>query len=182
MRRFQEIGRAARNLLSRGGMDLLPLAALALLAAAGACVIPLPYDEDDPVGGGNHIPVIKQSVPSMPGPYTLRLSAEPEPFSIDVVDKDVDDTIFVRVFRNYRDDLPSPAWVNLSEPPSGSVLRTILLPTNTWCNGAALDTPHYFTVTVADRPFDADHVPPLYKAVTEPGESSDRLWVLVCSE
>lgn len=180
---FHGVGPRARNLLGLPRVGLLPLALVAALAlGAAACVVPLPYEEA-PDGAVNYPPLIKDSNPSMPGPVRLAIGAEPPLFTIDVEDKDLGDTLFVRVFRDYstapeppRNDLP-----RANDPNSGSSLRTIELQTNTWCTNAVPNVNLVFDVVVADRPFLEDlSIKPVYRAVPKGAESSIRSWVIEC--
>ncbi|MBI4508328.1 MAG: hypothetical protein HY698_01750 [Deltaproteobacteria bacterium] len=164
----------------------LGLACLAL--TSGACVIPLPYEDPVPDGGANYPPLIVASTVKIPGPLLLTLGPDGRPsldsISITVQDRDVEDTIYARVFRDYNFDQPTPPYVSTekaSTPGSTSIARTLSLPTNTWCNTAMQDVPLVFDVVVADRKFDENPtVKPAYRAVTAGGEFSVGSWVVTC--
>src|SRR5262245_57884326 len=80
------------------------------LSLLGACVIPLPIDVAVQDGGAaNSPPAIVGSTPDMPGgDIMLLIGGGPSPpvFSVSVVDVDLGDTLYARVFRDY-DDSPS---------------------------------------------------------------------------
>jgi hypothetical protein len=182
--------RAARNLLETRAM-LVGLALLAPLTASvvgTGCVVPLPYEaEDSDAGPRNYPPIITAAIPSMPGPHTLDAVQQATPFTIDVKDADLEDTICVRVFRDYDADNALPPLFQrcfTNDPVTGEEERTLELQTTTWCNGgASAEGQHYFQVVVADTVFldDITATPP-YQAIS-PDSGKDKqqaIWVLIC--
>lgn len=159
--------------------SLLGLRAMVLFAAAG-CVVPLPYEEAQDGGtAANYPPVIRSATPSMPGPLLI-VRNTPQTYTVDIKDNDLDDTLYVRVFRDYQEQPGSPIEFPTATP-SGSAIRTVSIRNNFFCNGAADGESLYFDVVVTDRPFIADTtVEPPYRAIEEGAEFSVRSWIAVC--
>ena len=65
-----------------------------------------------------------------------------------------------------------------NDPAGNEPVRTVTLPTNLWCQGAATDTNLVFDVVVADRAFKDQTVTPTNRATD--GEWTVRSWVGVC--
>ena len=147
------------------------------------CVLPLPY-EVNPDGPSNSPPVIRSSNPAMPGPVTFSASA-PQIFSIEVEDLDVTDTLYVRVFRNYQLGAPTPPVYRSqkgNDPQTGTVLRSLTLPTHTFCAGE--NTPGltlYFQILIADRDFLDDAQSPAFLALPDDAQSTSGYWFGTCT-
>lgn len=157
--------------------------ATAAVVVLPGCVVPIPGDELGRDGGVNSPPVIVSSVPSMPfeagGP--IDVNALPPQVTIDVKDIDVDDRIWVRVFRDYESNPFQIVEERAQVPPSGGPVRPgITLDTAGWCTLAPNGQNIVFDVVVADQPFLDDDTEPFKRATT--GESSVRSWIGVCSE
>lgn len=154
-------------------------AVLCLLGAVlGACVVPLPYEVEQDAAPPNYTPVIVAATPPMPGPHVY----DPQMlYTIDVKDQDIDQTIWVRVFRNYSASAALPPLSEATGQPTGKEIRTIELQTQTFCNGAPDGIDLLFDVVVADQPFSTDlSKAPVYQYVEPPGEKSIRTWALRC--
>lgn len=152
-------------------------------AVATGCVVPLPYpDESTDAAVGGYPPVIRAGTPPLGEPTTISRAAEPPTFTLDVEDRDIDDTIYLRVFRNYNPDDPTPQLRDSPYPPGGEALRTLEVSTIAWCPESAGDLDKaIFEVVVADRPFDTNPTPPLYRAVTGGGDFTIRPWIISCA-
>ncbi len=146
--------------------------------ALTACVVPIPAEVEAPDGGIDHTPFVKSSTPSMPG-----LTDLPAMVSLTLEDADIGDTLYVRVFRDYQEAPLGPLTdvAVTNNPLTGTIERTTILPTNTWCNGASVDS-HVFQVVVADEPFNPDaSVKPEYQAITNGGKASKvAFWMFRC--
>jgi hypothetical protein len=161
------------------------LRALALMATASAtaCVVPIPVEFDglEPDAGRNDHPSILRAVPDdFPGPLNLNPDS-PQEYTVTIADNDVDDTLYVRVFRNYHLgalgpllDRPVP-----NNPMSGAIERTTVLPSNTWCNAVTPGSQIVIEVVVADRPFDDDPTKEPAYQVTE-GHKDKSWWNATC--
>ena len=121
----------------------------------------------------------------MPGPVRIAVNSQPPLFTIEVVDKDIADTLYVRVFRDY-ETAPEPPRNSIpkaNDPETGSPVRLIELQTNTWCTNAPRNVNLPFDVVVADRPFVEDlSIEPVYQVVPKGAETSTRSWVVECLE
>lgn len=156
------------------------VAAAALLLPG--CVVPIPGEEEATDGGVNSPPVIVASVPSMPfeGGGPINVTSLPAQVTIDVKDVDLDDQIYVRVFRDYESNPLQIVEEREQIPPTGTAIRAgIALDTLPWCLGAPTGMNLVFDVVVADRPFLEDDTEPFNRATS--GESSVRAWIGVCS-
>lgn len=150
------------------------------LLTAG-CVVPLPYpDVEVDAAQSGYTPVIRSATPRM-GDKTIQIfKSAPETFTIDVEDRDLEDTIYVRVFRDYDPADPTNSVTSRQFPPGGQAVRTLELSTLGWCTGAVIGDLSVFEVIAADRPFN-DEVPG-FRAVTPPGDFSIRPWIATCEE
>ncbi|HKA90182.1 MAG TPA: hypothetical protein VKE22_21120 [Haliangiales bacterium] len=146
--------------------------------ALPACVVPIPAEVEAPDGGIDHSPFVKSSTPPMPGNTDL-----PAMVSLTLEDADISDTLYLRVFRDY-DQAPLGPLTDVAvtnNPLTGTIERTTILPTNTWCNGASVGS-HMFLVVVADEPFNPDaSVKPEYQAVTNGGKFTRAVWIFRCA-
>ena len=149
---------------------------LLVLAACG--------DEDADVVVVQSTPIIFASNPPMPGPITV-LFDSPFPIAITLRDANVDDNLYVRVFRGASGETEAKPPVAeksfFNDPMLGTQDRLGWIETMRWCSGATPDEGVVFTVVVADQPFVTDAaVPPAYKAVANQGRSSEGQWVGKC--
>ncbi len=156
-----------------------------LMCLSSGCV-PLFYEAGgDAGGGGDHVPNIVASNPEFPaGSMDMGITIfknATDTYTIDVEDKDLDDTLYVHVFA---DTLQFPVFiappVNPGPVDMRTALRKITLMTNGWCAAFQDNTQHYFDVVVADRPFQAETGLPDARTVTLNGESSTRSWTATC--
>jgi hypothetical protein len=151
-----------------------------------SCVVPIPASpvEDGDGGVRSDTPTVITATPyDFPGPLSLN-PLSPEQFTVTLRDADIQDTLYVRVFRDYQkaalgflDQREVP-----NDPDLGRLDRQVTLLTNNWCNGIN-DTEGQlvFDVVVADQPFDNDNTTvPEYRAVINGGRSSVRSWVGRC--
>jgi hypothetical protein len=167
----------ARRLLCFSAMRLL--AGVGLLAMGAGCPIPIPAEVEDQDAGTNSTPAILHPVPDMPFGSTAGplLDDDFPVVSFDVRDVDVDDTIFVRVFRNFQ--LTPDIARQQQTVPGGEVVRPVELSTSTWCLGAEGTNNVVFEILVSDRAFLSDDIEPHFRATT--GETASRSWVMNCS-
>jgi hypothetical protein len=176
----------AQRLLSCWPMRVVAGIALGSSTLVGACVVPIPADVEGGDGGPSSPPVIVDSNPAMPfsngAPIDVNLIADGK-VTIDVKDFDLDDTLYVRVFRNY-DPQTNPFDINDIEwaPGDGSLVgavrQDIELSTALWCAGSEQGRFYVFDVVVSDRRFE-DEGTPAGRATT--GETAIRSWVGVCN-
>jgi len=106
--------------------------------------------------------------------------------TLTVVDSDIEDTLYVRGFLDYRVDAPSSALAVCNVGPSTprSQSRTVTCSLAAYCTAADIPTsPHRMDIVVSDRlPDDSGVlVPPRY-AVPPPGLQATRTYVIQCQE
>jgi hypothetical protein len=148
------------------------------LAGSSGCFLPLQFEEETDAGiDTDYPPVLASSDPAMPGP--IDITSTPTTVTLVVEDKDLGDTIFVRVFRDYGRPDPTPPRTNTRELPTGSKQRTLMLTTAGWCGGATTGQ-HVFEVLIADRDFLDFQVEPLFRALPDGAESSSTFWIGTC--
>lgn len=158
---------------------------LVIACAVGGCVIPpqLSVEQD---AGTNSPPAIlavraDDSELPEPGPVLFDRGATAGTFSVEVIDTDVGDSLFVRAFVDYTIDSPTAPRVFCRAEPEGKAIRT------TTCDATALCLPddvgqtRNLTIVVFDRqPLDAGDPP--HRAMPPGGLSTNRFYFLRCQE
>lgn len=158
---------------------------LPVILAVGSCIAPLQFEEEHDGGIDDDNPpaiLLGTAKPSMLGVATIE-EASPPTFEVQVEDKDTDDVLYLRVYRNYHVPPAQPAVTDLqaAKPDTNSLtVRTFELNTNTWCQGATTGTQFLFEILVSDRPFLALSEPPLFRAVHEGAKTARSYWVATC--
>ena len=163
--------------LQRKTMRCLGLFAAAQVLLLG-CVVPLPYAEEE-TATGDYPPIIRAAVPSMSFATSDPVVGTPPTWTLDVEDRNLDDTTYVRVFRDYNEDTnrTPPVWDH-AYPPTGEALRAQLeVNTSVFCPFGTTGT-FLFEVIVADGPFDDSGTS--RQKVAEGGDWSIRAWRAVC--
>jgi len=118
-----------------------------------------------------------------PGPYLFPTApdAQNETINLTLLDTDVDDTLYVRIYVNYMVGIPTAPRSTCSAVSNGSAIRT------TTCSLAALCLPsdpsggfQIMEIVVFDRqPLDVGT--PTFKAIPAGGESTTRTFQLGCT-
>jgi hypothetical protein len=159
--------------------------ALMTLVTTTACVVPIPASPVEEDGGApNGLPDIAGASPAefkFPGPIDLDPS-KPQSITVTLKDMDLDDTLYVRVFRNYPEN---PGFIDskfvTNDATLGKAERQLPLSTANWCFGAPESEQLILLLVVADREFDEDNTKqPPFQAVTTGGLTSAREWVARC--
>ena len=181
----------ARHLLSLRSM----IGALTLAFAApllGGCPIPFPSEVVSEADAGiNAVPVIQRATPAdlaFPGPLILE-RGDARIVTLHIKDLDVDDTLYVRMFRDYDVLAPTPFVNDVEIPVTGEVERLRDVALATWCAG--LDPTdnefHFLVAMVADRAFlDCGVQPdecvdqPLFRELPASAEWSTVSWTIKC--
>lgn len=164
---------------------LLPTGMLLVGATLAGCVVPIPAEPEVADAGVNSPPIIVSASPSMPfdsgGPLDV---ASLSTVSVALRDKDIADTLYLRVFRDYqlaKERIFPIDWRTVTnDPTTGTADRTANFQTSTWCDGAPAGQTLVFDVVVADRDWDVPGAEPKYRAVIPGGETSTRSWVGTC--
>jgi hypothetical protein len=157
------------------------------LTVAG-CVIPITASPDETAGpsrdAGDGFPSIVEATPPMPGPQTF-LIGQKGLASVTLADSDIDQTLYVRVFRDYNVNVavgPVSTQSVPNDPVHGKEERAPLnLDTSLWCSDASNGELRTIDVVVADQEFDpSPSAQPYYRVVTNGGKLAIRSWVVKC--
>lgn len=149
---------------------------------AGGCVLPPPLDVEGTDGGTDSPPVIVAATPSdlaFPGPIVVSSRDILRQVTLVVSDNDIDDTLYLRFFRDWSDDNPLPPFSFGSLPASGLVGRTGNFFVANWCIDVEDTDAHILEAMVADREFLETGSPP-FRALPAGARSSIRAWLLTC--
>ena len=161
-----------------------------LLAFAGGCVFPPSLSVDTSDAGVDSPPAIV-SVRSdlqeldQPGPVTFELGT-PTQLNLTLIDTDLADTLYVRVFVDYKDQVLGPG-PDPTPPrstciaPAKTAQRTATCDLTGLCQTPDVGQTRGMTIVVFDRPV-VDTGAPLYQAFdpANPGLSTSRFYYLKC--
>ena len=142
------------------------------------CVVPLPYEEEE-TATGDYPPIIRAAVPSMSFAASDPVVGTPPTWTLDVEDRNLDDTTYVRVFRDYNEDTnrTPPVWDHAYPPPGEALREQLEVNTSVFCPFGSTGT-FLFEVIVADGPFDDSGTS--RQKVSEGADWSIRAWRAVC--
>jgi hypothetical protein len=174
------------SVMARSLHDACTAVPAVLLLIVGACVIPPSLSvEPNPDAGVNSPPAILDvSVDGMsyaqPGPIALVASAtNPSKMTLKLLDTDVADTLYVKIFVNYNDPKRLPARASCTAGPTGGIgERSALCLLGAMCQGDANDTT--LNVVVFDRMVLEDMAPD-YMALPAGGLSASRTYKYTCT-
>jgi len=149
------------------------------------CVIPpsLTPQED---AGVNAPPAIlsvtsdQQALPE-PGPVLFDIGATAGNVSVSLIDTDLGDTLYVRIFVDY--NLPNrlDARSKCTAPPNTTPQRTATCPLNSLCVMDDLGVQRNMTIMVFDRePDDSGAKDPPFQSMPTGGLSTSRFYFLKC--
>ena len=155
-----------------------------LVMMFAGCVIPPSLSVDTTDAGANSPPAIisvrsdLQELPE-PGPVLFEQGMGAGTLNLTLVDTDVDDTLYVRIFVDYN---KPDATAARSECTTGgnNVVRTCSPPMEGVCLGADIGQERYMTVVVFDRQLLETGEAPLYQAMLPGGLSTSRAFFLRC--
>lgn len=155
------------------------------LAAAPACVIP-PSLEVGADAATNSPPAIlsvtgDQQALAEPGPVVFTQGSTAGTVSVQVIDTDVTDQLWVRIFVDYNspDRLNARVFCAPLVPPSPAI-RTTTCNMTTLCATSDLNTVRNMTIVVFDRQPKDDGTEPAFQAMDPPGLSTSRFYLLKC--
>lgn len=158
------------------GLVLLPLV---------GCVIPPSLSIDNQDAGVNSPPAImsvtsdQQALPE-PGPVLFEEGRGAGSLSVQLIDTDTSDTLYVRIFVDY--NLPNrlAARVSCTAPPSMNPTRTTTCILSTLCVPDDVGVQRNMTIVVFDRqPLENGEEPP-FQAMPPGGLSTSRFYFLKC--
>jgi hypothetical protein len=153
------------------------------LAMVG-CVIPpsLSIGED---AGINSPPAIlavagdQQALPE-PGPVGFDVGRTAGNLSVSLIDTDVTDTLYVRIFVNYNAPERLDARVRCPPSSTGTAQRSVTCNLSTLCTDTDVGVQQNMTVVVFDREPLEDGSDPAFQAMPAPGLSTSRFYFLKC--
>jgi hypothetical protein len=153
------------------------------------CIIPPSLGTEKLDAGVNSPPAIvsvlsDQTALPEPGPVDLEVG-QMSPLDLTLIDADVIDTLYVRVFVDYSQVNPTPPR---SSCPGATTItnqetRTATCPLQGVCIPEFVGTPHLMQIMVFDRDpsmLDNTGEVPLYQAMPSGGLSTDRTYQLNC--
>jgi hypothetical protein len=158
------------------------------------CLIPPDLEPASQDAGAGSPPVIRSAQPTefaFPGPILLT-RGDLRLLSLEVLDGDSEDTLFVRLYVDYNrppTNLPTPSYNECQAAPNDTATRFIECNVNSLCT--SIDETdqgdHVLDAMVSDRQFISDADPqafgqPPYRAVAEPQAASFSInsWVMRC--
>lgn len=178
--------RSKRRLHLARALHRLPLVRAALLSICSAgCIIPPSLSVDNQDAGINSPPAILQvnsDQQELPEPGPVLFTRGSGKLTLTLLDTDVGDTLFVRVFVNYTTKDPTAPRAFCSASP-GSVKRTCTADLAGLCTAGdvGLATSLDMAVVVFDRE-PLDEGTPVFQALPPDGLSTGRFFHLGCVE
>ena len=165
-----------------------------VLPLLGGCLFSPDLSVDEDEFTAPYPPVIFSSADpfEFPGPLLIN-RGETRILSVTVLDNDIDDTIFMRLYVDYTLENPLPALSECSAPSSEFEARILTTcPMSAVCNlipVGADDELHILEALVSDSPFVTDSDPiaegqPAFRAIADPVNSTPvvRSWPFRCVE
>lgn len=174
--------------LARVLHDLRPtvvLLAILLAAPLAGCVIPPSLSVDNQDAGINSPPVVLAVRGELDDLDELGkvsfVQGEQGSLSVELLDTDLQDTLYVRVFVNYTFDDPKPPRSTCTAAPTGEPKRTVSCDTTAICGASDVSATqlHDLQVKVFDRPL-LESGTPLFQNVDDGGLSSSKVFHLQC--
>jgi hypothetical protein len=174
--------------LARAVHDCRTLVRPAILATLliGGCVIPPDLSVANQDAGTNSPPAflgIRTDEQELPEPGPVIFDRGTGTFNAELIDTDVNDELFVRVFVNYTVENPTAPRVLCTAPTNGKAQRTVTCNTNALClmTDTVGDQQFNMHITVFDRePLEAGDPP--FQAMETGGLSTSRFYFLKCVE
>ena len=149
------------------------------------CIIPPSLGVEQQDAGVNSPPSIisvrsDQTELPEPGPVDFEVG-QTSPLNLTLLDTDLGETLYVRVFVDYSKDSPTAQRSSCTAASSGQATRTASCPLQGVClPGDVATNPHLMQVMVFDRqPLETGELP-LFQAMPPGGLSTDRTYQLNC--
>lgn len=173
----------ARPVHARPAVVLWPLLGSLVLSATG-CVIPPSLSIDDGDAGVNSPPAIlavrsDQQELAEPGPVTFARGSGT--ISVTLLDTDIEDTLYVRVFVDYKVTDPTAARSTCTAPPNGTTQRAATCDLSALCLTGDIGAERLMQVQVFDREL-LESGAPQFKAMPPDGLTTSRFYQLDCTE
>jgi len=162
--------------------SVLSLSSLLMLVG---CVIPpsLTTEQDAGVNAPPAILAVSsdQQALSEPGPVLFNIGAAAGDLSVSLIDTDVLDTLYVRIFVDYNSPNRLDARSKCTAPPNMTPVRTATCPLNSLCFMEDVGVQRNMTIMVFDRPPDDSGAgDPPFQAMSSGGLSTSRFYFLKC--
>ena len=174
--------------LARGVHRLAALVSIVLALLLVGCVIPPDLSVDKQDAGVNSPPAIvavrsDQSALPEPGPVVFDQGPTAGKLSLQLIDTDTNDTLFVRIFVDYKVDDPTAPRSTCKAAGGAMVpaLRSTNCDMTAVCMMADIGQTRNMTVVVFDREPLETGVPP-FQAMPEGGLSTSKFFFLKCKE
>ncbi len=158
-----------------------------------ACIFPLELQVGTFDAGPSSPPSITGAGPApdflFPGPMILDRQ-DTRTLSLDVLDIDLEDFIFVRLYVDYGRPNPEPAFAECQAAPTGEETRVLACPVNSLCNSIedSDQGDHFLEAMAVDREFISDSAleaegQDLYRAVSDFGRVRPAFdsWIMRCN-
>jgi hypothetical protein len=183
--RSNRLNSQAGSHLARAVHDATGVGVLVSILLATSCVIPPSLSVENQDAGVNSPPAIlairsDQEALSEPGPFVSTPGSGS--LNVQLLDTDVVDTVYVRVFVNYRVDNPTAPRAACTAAPVATAKRSVTCDVRALClpedvsSGATLN----MTVVAFDRqPLESGE--PAHQAMPEGGLSTSKFFFLRCS-
>ena len=163
-------------------------AALAMLLAVTApgCVIPPSLSPENQDAGLNSPPAIltvtsDRQVLSEPGPLVFDMGATAGDLSLQLIDTDTQDSLYVRIFVDYNMPDRLDARARCEAGASSNAIRNVTCKLNSLCVTADLGVLRNMTIMVFDRPPLAPGMgEPPFQAMPDGGMKSSVFYFLKC--
>jgi hypothetical protein len=173
----------ARALHVRG----LLVRSVAIASALGGCVIPPSLSVDNQDAGVNSPPAIlalrSDNSGELPEPGPVIFDVNRGTLTADVIDTDIQDTLFVHVFFEYKIGHETSPRAKCTAPPNGKAERTATCDIHSVCLDEDVGdelTEHNIQIMVFDRePLDSGT--PLFQTMPPPGLATSRFYFLKCN-
>jgi hypothetical protein len=173
--------------MARAVHGLGPLVRIAspVLVAVGGCVIPPSLSVDNQDAGVNSPPatlaIRSNDSGELPEPGPVVFDRGSGMMTADLIDTDVNDTLFVRVFVDYTIDTPTNFRASCTAAPNGTAQRTVTCDSGAVCLMPDVGQTRNMHVIVFDRePLESGE--PMFQAMDPPGLSTSRFYFLECAE
>lgn len=178
------LARVVHALVSIVGLCLAMLGCLTL--AGPGCVIPPSLSPDNQDAGVNSPPAIlsvtsDRQVLSEPGPLVFDMGATAGDLSIQLIDTDTQDSLYVRIFVDYNMPDRLDARARCEAGASSNAIRNVTCKLNSLCVTADLGVLRNMTIMVFDRlPLAPGLGEPPFQAMPEGGMKTSVFYFLKC--
>jgi len=162
------------------------IALFSITVGFGGCVIPPSLSVDNEDAGINSPPAIlavrsADSELPEPGPVIFERGAGAGTLNVQLIDTDIQDTLYVRVFVDYTVDTPTAPRATCTAAPTGNSQRTVTCSLNALCLMADVGQRRDMHITVFDRePLEAGEPP--FQAMPMGGLTTNRFYFLDCKD